>query len=147
MNIARYTPTTIFPDMTGSLRLFEDTFRLLNESRESRPWSPSVDIRESETEWVLKADLPDMKLEDIHISIENSTLILRGERKFENWASEGGFHRMERGYGAFARHFALSDTYDPDKIKATYDKGVLTVTLPKSEAAKPLHIKVSAGKN
>ena len=99
-------------------------------------------IHENENELVVKADLPDLKFEDIDVRLENGTLTLRGERKFENKSDKGGYHRLERGYGQFERSFALPETVDPEHVHAAYKDGTLTVTLPKKEVAKPRQIKV-----
>jgi HSP20 family protein len=101
-----------------------------------------VDIFETENELLLKADLPGVDMKNIDIHLENGTLALRGERKYENETKEGGFHRVERSYGSFARYFTLPETVDPEHVNADYKNGVLTVTLPKKELAKPRQIKV-----
>ena len=130
-------------DPLASLRLFEDAFaRMMSEPRAGRPWSPAVDIYETDNELVLKADLPDVKLEDIDVRVENQTLTIRGERKFEQEESTKGFHRIERSYGGFTRSFAVPNVFDTDKISAGYKNGVLTVSLPKKEAAKPRQVKI-----
>ena len=132
-------------DAFSNLRLFEDAFtRMLSEPRSGRPWSPAVDIYETENELVLKADLPDVELKDLDVRVENQTLTIAGERKFEHKDQGKGFHRVERSYGNFARSFAVPNTFDTDKINASFKNGVLTVTLPKKEAAKPRQIKVEA---
>ena len=111
-------------------------------------WVPAVDIFENgKQELVLKAELPDMKREDIQVVFENSTLTLKGERKFENIAQENGvkqeqFHRLERAYGTFSRSFSLPATVDATRIAAEYKNGVLTVTLPFRDEAKPRTINV-----
>src|SRR6185295_1566844 len=110
--------------------------------RGTRPWSPSVDIYETENELVLRADLPDVKLEDIEVRVENQTLTLSGERKFEQDSKVRGYHRIERSYGAFTRSFTVPATVESDKVHAEFKNGVLTVTLPKKEAAKPRQVKV-----
>jgi HSP20 family protein len=115
---------------------------MLNEPRGARPWSPSVDIYETENELVLKADLPDVKLEDIQVGVENQTLTLKGERKFEEDETIRGHHRLERNYGAFVRSFTVPATVDSEKVAAEYKNGVLTVKLPKKEAAKPRQVKI-----
>lgn len=143
MAITRYNPFADPEDFPTGIRLFQDTVnRLLSEGGTARPWSPAVDIFETENELVLKADVPDVELKDIDIQLENGTLSLRGERKFESKKSEGGYHRLERSYGSFERYFTLPDTVDTEKVKADYKNGVLTVTLPKKEVAKPKQIKV-----
>ncbi len=130
-------------DPLANLRLFEDAFtRLVSEPTTNRPWSPAVDIYETENELVLKADLPEVSLKDIDVRVENQTLTIAGERKFEKEDAAKGFHRIERSYGNFVRSFAVPNTFDTDKIGAEFHNGVLTVTLPKKEAAKPRQIKV-----
>jgi HSP20 family protein len=130
-------------DPFSSVRLLEDALtRMWSEPRTARPWSPAVDILETENELVLRADLPDVKLEDIDIRVENQTLSLKGERRFEKEESVKGYHRIERSYGSFVRTFTLPPTVDPDHVSAEYKNGVLTVTLPKKEAAKPRQVKV-----
>jgi HSP20 family protein len=83
-----------------------------------------------------------MKFEDIDVRLENGTLTLRGERKFEQAEKQGGWHRVERSYGTFERVFTLPDTVNPEGVQADYKNGTLTVTLPKKDIAKPRQIKV-----
>jgi len=130
-------------DPLANLRLFEDSVaRLLSEPRTSRPWSPAVDVYETEHDLVLKADIPEVDIKDVDIRVENQTLTLKGERKFEQESNGKGYHRIERGYGQFVRSFAVPNTVDTEKVSAEYNNGVLTVTLPKKDAAKPRQIKV-----
>lgn len=130
-------------DPLASLRFFEDAVtRLMSEPRTGRPWSPPVDILETENDLVLKADLPDMKLEDIDVRVENQTLSIKGERRFEQEASEKGYHRIERSYGNFVRSFAVPSSVDTEKVSADYKNGVLSIKLPKKETAKPKQVKV-----
>ena len=130
-------------DPLASIRLFEDAFtRMVNEPRANRPWSPAVDIYETENELVLKADLPDVDLKDIDVRVENQTLTISGERKFEQEQTGKGYHRIERSYGTFVRSFAVPNTFDTEHIAADFKNGVLSVSLPKKEAAKPRQIKV-----
>ena len=134
----------ITTDPFQGLRFFEDAVtRLMSEPRTGRPWSPAVDIVETEDALTLKADLPDVKTDDIDIRVENSTLTLRGSRKFEKDANAKGYHRIERSYGDFVRSFALPPTVENDKVAADYKNGVLTITLPKKETAKPRQVKVA----
>jgi HSP20 family protein len=131
-------------DPFGSLRLFEDAVtRMMSEPRTSRPWSPAVDIVETEDELIVKADLPDVRLEDIDVRVENGTLSLKGERKFEKELADKGYHRIERSYGSFMRSFSVPSSVDTEKVSADYKNGLLTVTLPKKEAAKPKQVKVA----
>jgi HSP20 family protein len=130
-------------DPLANLRLFEDAFtRMLSEPQTNRPWAPAVDIYETENELVLKADLPDVDLKDIDVRVENQTLTIAGERKFEKQESGKGYHRIERNYGTFVRSFSLPNTFDTEHIAADFKNGVLSVTLPKKEAAKPRQVKV-----
>jgi HSP20 family protein len=141
--VKRYDPFADLMHLPTTFRLFEDTVnRLLSEPASSRPWSPAVDVLETENELVLKADVPGVELKDIDIQIENGTLTLKGERKFERKEGKEGYHTIERSYGSFMRCFALPDVVDTDKVKAEYKNGVLTVTLPKKEIAKPRSVKI-----
>jgi HSP20 family protein len=141
---AKKTMSLTHFDPLSNIRLFEDAFtRMLTEPSTGRPWSPAVDIFETENELVLKADLPEVDQKDIDVRVENQTLTIAGERKFEKQDSGKSFHRMERHYGSFVRSFAVPNTFDTDKIAAEFQNGVLTVTLPKKEAAKPRQIKVA----
>jgi HSP20 family protein len=124
-------------DPLSNLRLFEDAVtRMMSEPRTSRPWSPAVDIVETENELTVKADLPDVRLEDIDVRVENQTLSIKGERRFEENSTGKGYHRIERSYGRFMRSFAVPNSVDTEKVSADYKDGVLTVSLPKKEAAK-----------
>jgi len=149
MPIIKYNPFADTDDFPSGLRVFQDTMnRMLSDSGgTSRPWAPAVDILETENELILKADLPGVALKDIDIQIENGTLTLKGERKFEKDENSKGFHRMERSYGSFVRYFSLPDTVAPEQVRAAYENGVLTVTLPKKEVAKPRSIKVQVSNN
>jgi HSP20 family protein len=109
----------------------------------TRGWVPAVDIYETpEHEFVIKAELPEMKREDINLSFENNVLTLRGERKFDQEVRREAFQRFERQYGAFTRSFTLPATVDGTRIRATYKDGVLTVRVPQREEAKPKQIEV-----
>ena len=106
-------------------------------------WVPAVDIFETEKDGlVLKAELPDMKREDISVVVENNTLTLKGERKFDADTRKEQFHRVERAYGTFSRSFSLPQTVDASKIAAEYKNGVLTVTLPVRAESRPRTINV-----
>ena len=135
---------SITHDPLQGLRFFEDAVtRLMSEPRGSRPWSPAVDIVETENELTVKADLPDVRLEDIGVHVENQTLTIKGERKFEKNDNARGYHRIERSYGNFVRSFAVPSSVDTEGVQADYKNGVLTVTLAKKAAAKPRQIKVN----
>jgi HSP20 family protein len=129
------------------LRLFHDSVSRLFGEPASRPWSPAVDIFETENELVLKADVPDVDPQNIGIQLENGTLTLKGERRYEENKNNKGFHRIERSYGSFSRAFSLPETVDGEKVQADYKNGVLTITLPKKEVAKPRTINVQISNN
>jgi HSP20 family protein len=144
MSLIKYTPFADFEGFPAGMRLFQDSVnRLLAEPNGHRPWVPPVDIQETDQELIVKADIPDMEMKDIDVRMENGTLTLRGERKFEAQKTEGGWHRVERSYGTFERAFTLPDTVNPEGVQADYKNGVLTVKLPKKEVAKPRQIKVN----
>ena len=144
MTLVKYDPFADFAGFPAGIRLFQDTVsRLLSEPPASRPWAPAVDILETENELVLKADVPDVDPKEIDIQVENGTLTLKGERKFERReGDQEGYHRIERSYGSFVRCFSLPETVEADNVAADYKNGVLTVTLPKKEVAKPRSVKV-----
>jgi HSP20 family protein len=110
---------------------------------EDRLWMPPVDIYEtSSDELVLKAELPDVDKDAIELTVENGTLTIKGEKKFDPEVKDEQVHRVERRYGAFTRSFSLPPTVDATKVSADYKNGVLTIRLPKREEAKPRQIKV-----
>ncbi|MFQ6069251.1 MAG: Hsp20/alpha crystallin family protein [Candidatus Aminicenantales bacterium] len=125
-------------------RLFEDVFTARGEERDliSGSWTPSVDIYESENDLVLTAELPGIDENDIEIKIEDNTLMLSGERKFEKETKEENYHRIERAYGSFSRSFTLPHYIDHDKIKAEHENGVLKITMPKKPELKPRKVKI-----
>ena len=117
--------------------LYQDNF--------NRGWTPAVDIYETEArEVVIKAELPDMKREDISVTFENNVLTLKGERKLEHEVKRESFQRIERRHGAFSRSFTLPSTVDAGQISASYKDGVLTIKLPQREEAKAKQITVNA---
>jgi len=126
-------------------RMFGDAVGRTGEESNLTPWAPSVDIYETENELVVKADLPDVNPQDLDIRVENNILTIRGERKFEKKVNEDNYLRIERAYGSFSRSFALANSVKSESIKADYHNGVLTLSLPKREEAKPKQIKVNVG--
>src|SRR3989449_9103056 len=106
-------------------------------------WSPLADITEDEREYVIKAELPELRKEDVKVTVENGVLTISGERKFEKEEKKKKYHRVERGYGSFVRTFALPEDADANKVKAQFKQGMLEVHLPKNEKAKPKQIEVS----
>lgn len=105
-------------------------------------WTPSVDISETEGEYQIKAEIPDVKKEDVKVTLEDGVLTIQGERKQEKEDKGKKFHRIERSYGSFVRSFSLPDVIEEEKVKAEFKDGVLNLHLPKSEKAKPKAIEV-----
>jgi HSP20 family protein len=124
-------------------RLFNDAFERTAGESNLTTWAPAVDIYETEHQLVVKADLPDVDPKDLDIRVENNILTIRGERKFEKKADQENYLRVERAYGAFSRSFSLANTVNSEAIKADYQNGVLTLSIPKREEAKPKQIKVN----
>jgi HSP20 family protein len=124
-------------------RALEGPYSRSQEELAPGSWVPAVDIYSNgKRELVLKAELSDIREEDIELTIENNTLTLRGERKFDTEVAKEQFHRIERSFGSFARTFALPPTVDPGQVSAEYKGGLLTILLPLREEAKPKQIKV-----
>jgi HSP20 family protein len=146
MAIVRFSdPFRDFAQLQDRLnRAFSDAYGRSDEGLlSSGSWLPPVDIYQNgNQELVLKAELPDMSRDDIEVSVENGTLTIKGEKKLSSDVKEEHFHRIERRYGTFSRSFALPQTIDAGKVSADYRNGVLTVTLPTREEAKPRQIKV-----
>src|ERR1700751_1337207 len=126
-------------------RVLGDVLGRTGEESNLTPWAPEVDIYETENELVVKADLPDVNPQDLDIHVENNILTIRGERKFENKVKEDNYLRIERAYGSFSRSFSLANSVKSEAIQADYHNGVLTLSLPKREEAKPKQIKVNVG--
>jgi HSP20 family protein len=105
---------------------------------------PPVDVYEDEHNLVLKLEVPGVEEKDLNVSVENNTLTIQGERKFEKEEKEENFHRIERRYGSFLRTFKLPNTVDAEKVDANYEKGILKITLAKRAEAKPRQIKVGS---
>ena len=105
-------------------------------------WSPLVDITEDDKEYLIKAELPDMKKEDVRLTVENEVLAISGERTFEKEEKGKKYHRTERAYGRFVRSFSLPEDADGSRVSADYKDGMLHVHLPKSQKAKPKAIEI-----
>ena len=124
-------------------RLFGDAYLRDEDTGFRGTWAPAVDIYETDShDLVLKAELPGMNREDIEVSVENSTLVLKGTKKFEADVKEEQYRRIERSYGTFHRSFTLPNTVDATKVTAEFKNGVLAVKLPFREEAKPRTINV-----
>ena len=108
-------------------------------------WAPTVDISETDGEYQIKAEIPDVKKEDVKVTVEDGVLTIQGERKQEKEEKGKRYHRIERSYGSFVRSFSLPDVIDEEKVKAEFKDGVLSLHLPKSEKAMPKAIEVKVG--
>jgi len=112
------------------------------ESLTVSEWTPLVDIIEDEKEYVIKAELPEMKKEDVKVTVENGLLTITGQRKLEKEEKSKRYHRLERSYGSFAHSFSLPDDADCNKVNAEYREGLLRLRVTKSEHARPKQIEV-----
>ncbi|BAT72011.1 HSP20 family protein [Thermosulfidibacter takaii ABI70S6] len=142
MAIQKWDP---FKELTSLKTQMDKIFEsLLGESEDikSGSWVPPVDIYETENEIVIKAEVPGVTLNDIEIKLEDDTLVIRGEKKFERDMEKETYHRAERVYGKFQRSFVIPKTIDKEKIKASLKHGVLTIVLPKKEEVKPKEITI-----
>ncbi|MGA9542351.1 MAG: Hsp20/alpha crystallin family protein [Candidatus Sulfotelmatobacter sp.] len=128
-------------------RAFRESYREggQDESLATSSFAPAVDVYEDEHNVTLKIEVPGIDEKDINVNLENNTLTVHGERKIEKEEKEENYRRVESQYGSFTRTFNLPTTVDSEKVSATYDKGVLKVTLPKKAEAKPKQIKVNVG--
>jgi HSP20 family protein len=144
--ITRWDPFREFVTLQDRMnRLFRDSQGDRDENLLSSNFAPAVDIYEDEHNITLKIEVPGIDEKDIDVRIENNTLTVHGERKFEKEEKEENFRRVERQYGSFTRSFTLPTTVDPDNVQADYEKGVLKIQLAKKAEAKPKQIKVNVG--
>jgi HSP20 family protein len=146
MAITRWDPFQELNLITDRMnRLFQDSFGSSNrdEALTTSSFVPPVDIYEDEHNITLKIEVPGIEQKDIDVRLENNTLMVRGERKFEKEEKEENFHRVERRYGSFFRAFTLPNTVDAESVSADYDNGVLKIKLAKKAEAKPKQIKVN----
>jgi HSP20 family protein len=118
--------------------------RIVGQTFPKSAWVPALDIRETDDRFEVTADLPGVSSDDVEVTFEDATLMIRGEREFSRNQDEGRYHRIERSYGSFARSVRLPRVADSERIEASFDDGVLTVLVPKREEAKPRTIEVKA---
>ena len=150
MVVTRWDPFRELSNLQNRVNsLFQDYGRGQDELTTTSSFVPAVDVYEDEHKVTLKLEIPGVNQEDLDIRLENNTLTVRGERKFEKEEKEENFHRIERRYGSFARSFTLPNTLDTENVQAAYDNGVLKLQLAKRAEAKPKQIKVniSGGKS
>jgi HSP20 family protein len=144
MNLVRWDPFREFDGIQARLnRVFGDRpFRFENDEMPFAEWAPAVDIQETDKEYVVKADLPEVKKEEVKVEFENGVLTVEGERHMEKEEKDKKLHRVERGYGKFVRRFALPTEVDGPKVTAEFKDGVLNVHLPKTVTGKEKAIAV-----
>jgi HSP20 family protein len=144
--LTRWDPFREFSTLQDRMnRLFRDSYSEGQEALTTSSFAPAVDVYEDEHNVTLKIEVPGIEEKDIDVRIENNTLTVTGERKFEKEEKEENYRRVERQYGSFTRSFTLPNTVDHEKVQANYDKGVLKITLAKKAEAKPKQIKVNVG--
>ena len=140
MNLMRYEPFRELEEMTNRLnRIFR---KEVNVNDVFADWAPAMDVQETTNEYLIKADLPEVKKEDVKVSLEEGVLAVEGERKLEKEETGKKFHRVERSYGKFVRRMMLPADIDPQKVAADFKDGVLNIHLPKSPVIKPQAIDV-----
>ena len=146
MNLVRWDPFRELEDLSNRLnRVIARSSSPSTDGKETltmADWTPSVDISETDTEYLIKAELPEVKKEDVKVTVENGVLTIQGERRQEKEEKGKKFHRIERAYGSFVRSFSIPDYVDDGKVTAEFKDGILNLHLPKSEKAKPKAIEV-----
>ena len=153
MTLVRWRPTRDLPTFpTDILSIQRETNRMFNgffrgsawdeDTLVPTSWTASVDVAEHDNEYVVKVELPGVSKDDVNITLQDNVLTIRGEKKEEKETKESCYHRVERSYGSFQRSFRLPTTVKSDKVDASYKDGILTISLPKVEEAKPKQIEV-----
>ena len=149
MAIVRWEPFRELSTLQSEMnRLFNSVFdspTSPGNGGAARRWIPAMDLVETEDDFVLRADLPGMTEDDVKIEFEDGTLTISGERRSEHETKNEGYYRVERAYGSFSRSLTLPQGVDPERVSASFDKGVLEVRVPKPEARKPRRIEIGAG--
>lgn len=139
-----YEPVGLLSRLHDEMNRLFETSGLPDLAGASNVWTPAVDIKEEEGRYVIHADVPGVKAADIEITLERGVLTLRGKRESEHTEQQDGYRRLERYRGEFARHFALPDTADEERVDAKVTNGVLEVVINKKESSKPRRIAVKA---
>ena len=146
VNLTKWDPFRELEDMTQRLnRIFGHSLVSKDKGSEAikgTEWAPLVDVSETDTEYTIKAEIPEVKKEDLKITLQDGVLTIQGERKQEKEEKNKRYHRVERSYGSFLRSFDMPTNVDESKSKAEFKDGVLTLSLPKTEQAKPKAIEV-----
>ncbi len=145
MNLTHYNPWSVFDQLQNEMNRMHNYKEKADDNSDvvTSDWMPAVDIKEEDNQYLLIADIPGVNPEDIDVHMENGILSIKGERNSELKTEQEGFKRIERKHGVFYRRFTMPEGVNPDAIEAKCDHGVLTVSIPKQEAAKPRKITVS----
>jgi len=144
-SVMRWDPFRDLMSIQSELnRLFGRTYAGGDAGAGAGAWAPPLDIYETDDRFVVSVELPGVDPDSVDVSVEDSTLTIQGERRFQSEVSEESFHRVERRYGQFVRSLSLPSTANAEAITASFDKGVLTIEVPKMEQAKPRKITVKA---
>lgn len=143
MAIVKWRNWNPYTDLADSIEKLFNEGLIQNLDESPRIWAPAVDVVEEETAYLIKADIPGLTREDVHVEVDKNTLTIRGEKKEEKEEKGKRYYRKERTHGTFTRSFSLPDNVDADSIKAVHKEGVLELTIPKKEKEKPRKIEVS----
>jgi HSP20 family protein len=145
MALVRWEPARELSTLQSEMNRLFNAFFEGGDRENARRWAPAMDLVESDKHLVLKADLPGVSEDDVRIEVEDNVLTISGERKEEQEEKRDGYYRMERAFGSFARSLSLPEGIDPDRIEASFDKGVLEVRIPKPEERKARRISIGRG--
>jgi HSP20 family protein len=145
MPLVRWEPLREISTIQGEVnRLFNTFFDTPVEAGQRR-WLPAMDLVEGEDHYVLRADLPGLGEDDVKIEVEDNVLTVSGERRAEHEERKEGYHRVERAYGSFSRSLTLPEGVEPERVEASFERGVLEVRIPKPERRKPRRVSISVG--
>jgi HSP20 family protein len=143
MSLIRYEPVNLFDQFNREINHFFNNARTQTAANEERSWAPAVDIREEDSRYLLIADIPGVKREDVDVTLEDGVLTVKGKRAAETGETREGFHRKERTHGAFMRQFTLPDTVNTNDIRASVNDGVLEIEIPKQDKPEPKKIAIN----
>ena len=147
MALVRWEPAQELQSLQQEMnRLFGTFFEPARGISAARRWVPAMDLVETDAEYVLRADLPGLKEEDVNVELEDNVLTITGEREAEHEGRSEGYYRIERASGSFARSLTLPEGVDGENIRATFDRGVLEVRIPRPEQRKPTRVAISVGR-
>jgi HSP20 family protein len=145
MALIRWEPVREMDTLQSEMNRLFDGFFGSRPDGTGRRWIPAMDLVESETDFVLRADLPGLKEEDVVIEVKDNVLTISGERQAERGQTDEGYYRVERAFGSFSRSLTLPEGVDADQVNAEFDSGVLEVRIPKPEERKPRRVQIGSG--